>query len=454
MEHSTIPQRQCPQTGGHPAAAGDRAPPAVIGQPSGTSADRIARLEFLAEVSGVLMHSLSHVDESLQALCDLAVPRIADWCIIELHDIRRPHLPAIAHSDAASMMAARDLHERYGSVLNLLSHHGLLTDEPDATVVTDDLLQAIAGDGQHLEALRRLRLRSILAVPLEAGDQQLGMLALVHAESGRRHDHDDHRLAQGLARHASIAAHNAQLFTERGHVADLLRRSLLPPQLPAIPGVQLAGHYVPADANEVGGDFYDAMGSGQDWVFVVGDVCGKGIEAAALASMTRHTARAAALRDPNPSNLLGLLNDTLLQHDLTESFCTAVCGHLHIERGEAFLTLASGGHPAPLLLRGDGTLQTLEATGPLVGVWPDSRYPSTTVVLRPGDLLFSYTDGLSEARRDDDLYGTDRIEEAVRATAGMSAETTIKDVLADMVAAGFTQRDDLALLALGLLPSE
>lgn len=408
------------------------------------------RLEFLAEASDLLARSLD-VDETLHELAELAVPRLGDWCAIDLLEHRRLRLSALAHSEPAKVALAQELRARYGSVMRM-RRGAALPGDGFIPEITDDLLRGLAHDDEHLRALRELELGSAVVVPLQARGQGLGLLALVHAESGRRHSREDYTLAVELARRASIAVDNARLFSERSHVASVLQHALLPPRLPAIPGVELASHYDTADQTDIGGDFYDAMGAGDDWTLVIGDVRGKGVEAASLASLARHTVRAAALRDPDPGHILGVLNDALVENDPLESFCTAVCAHLRVGPGRATLDLAAGGHPPPLLLRPGGELVTVEGSGPLIGLLPDCEYPVQRLTLRPEDLLFFYTDGLTEARRGDELFGLERLQDAVRATAGLTADAAIKHVHTVVEDFQAQQRDDVALLALRLLP--
>ncbi|MGJ6964115.1 PP2C family protein-serine/threonine phosphatase [Streptosporangium sp. G11] len=235
-----------------------------------------------------------------------------------------------------------------------------------------------------------------------------------------------------------------------------LQRSLLPAVLPAVPGLEAAAHYHIASADQVGGDFYDLfpLGDGR-WGFFLGDVCGKGAGAAALTSLTRYTLRAAAVYAPDPVAVLATLNTVLRQEYTGDDlrYCTVIFGLLTPDGDGFALTLASGGHPAALLLRADGGAHYQPTPGGLlVGVLPDARFAATTTRLAPGDTLLLYTDGLTEARVD--AEGNRHSEEALHAFAAALAPTTapaaiaaVKDLLGSF---GDGLDDDTAVLALGV----
>ncbi|MEU4833236.1 SpoIIE family protein phosphatase [Streptosporangium sp. NPDC023615] len=234
-----------------------------------------------------------------------------------------------------------------------------------------------------------------------------------------------------------------------------LQRSLLPPVLPRVPGMEIAAHYHIASPDQVGGDFYDVFPLGDDrWGVFLGDVCGKGAGAAALTSLTRYTLRAAAAHDPAPLKVLRTLN-TVLRQEYTDDemrFCTVIFG-LVVPDGDGFaVTLASGGHPPALLLRADGGARYLQTPeGLLIGVLAEARFSAVETRLGPGDTLLLYTDGLTEARTGDGgRYG----DEALLAFAGGLAPITPPAVVAATAELlgtfGAGLDDDTALLALGV----
>ncbi|WP_228539630.1 PP2C family protein-serine/threonine phosphatase [Nocardia sp. XZ_19_385] len=235
-----------------------------------------------------------------------------------------------------------------------------------------------------------------------------------------------------------------------------LQRTLLPPALEPVPGMEVAAHYHAASTEEVGGDFYDLFPiSPGVWGFFLGDVCGKGVDAAIMTSQARYTLRAAAVHDPEPAAVLTHLNTVMVRDAQpgTPRFCTVLYGQLVLDPDEprATVTLASGGHPPAILLRGNGSADYLPTPGgQLIGVLPDAAIITRTCTLEPGDTLLLYTDGITEARTADGWYGEAKLLDFARALAPASATGTIAAVsdLLDSLGSGVT--DDTAVLALHL----
>ncbi|CAL9603288.1 hypothetical protein SUDANB58_05482 [Streptomyces sp. enrichment culture] len=248
---------------------------------------------------------------------------------------------------------------------------------------------------------------------------------------------------------------------EAERLARTLQRTLLPPVLPAVPGLHAAAAYHTASAHEVGGDFYDLfpLDDGR-WAFFLGDVCGKGADAAALTSLTRYTLRAAAIYDPDPCAALHNL-DTVLKGEYqggAPRYCTAVFGVLQpLPDGSFEITLAGGGHPSALALRADGTVQPVStAGGQLIGMLPEPRFVQTTTRLFPGDGLLLYTDGLTEARvPDGTMLGEEGLVGHLTAVTAHTADDLLESVEALLRRLGAGVSDDTALLALSVpSPSE
>jgi sigma-B regulation protein RsbU (phosphoserine phosphatase) len=236
-----------------------------------------------------------------------------------------------------------------------------------------------------------------------------------------------------------------------------LQRSLLPAVLKAPPGLESAAHYKMASVDHVGGDFYDLFPlSAGRWGFFLGDVSGKGVEAAAVTALARYTLRAAAVYDSDPAAVVRNLNTVLYQEYRDDArYCTVVFGVLtpSPEAGGFSAVMASGGHPDPLVLRADGTAEYLPMKGRIVGVFPTSRYTNTSLVVSPGDTLMLYSDGLTEARRTDSgtpdgRYGTAALlrfaEGIAPTTAAISIDACIE--LLDTFGDGLT--DDVALMSI------
>jgi phosphoserine phosphatase RsbU/P len=232
-------------------------------------------------------------------------------------------------------------------------------------------------------------------------------------------------------------------------LARTLQQTLIPPAPPAIPDLDVAAVYRPAgDGSEVGGDFYDVfqIGTG-DWVVAVGDVCGKGVEAAVITAVARYTLRAATVEHAEPSAALATLNDVLLHHD-TNRFCTVALVRLRQANGEWVGTISCGGHPLPLLRQSSGTLHTVGRRGSLLGLVPVARLHDVQFRLLPGDMLVLYTDGITEARREKLFYGEERLAAAV-ARCFASAQALTSAILSEVLEFQIGQsRDDIVIVTI------
>jgi serine phosphatase RsbU (regulator of sigma subunit) len=322
--------------------------------------------------------------------------------------------------------------------------------------VTDDLLAASAHDEQHLRFLQALGVRSSLSVPMKSSERVLGVIALGFSESGRRFAADDLVVATALGARAGLHIDNARLYTERSGIAEALQQSLLPAALPTVPGLEVAAHYRAAgDQNEVGGDFYDVFASEDGvWTAVIGDVSGKGAEAAAVTALTRHTLYAAAMGDTSPVRNLAFLDEAMRRRTHGRgSFSTVLYARVCPGRDSTAITLASGGHPPALVVRADGSVERVEIHGTLVGVLDRARFEERELRLGPGELLLLYTDGAIELRRSDLAFGERELERVLAEQAGMPAEQVVESVARriDELQDG-SPRDDLALLALRMAP--
>ncbi|MEC3992737.1 SpoIIE family protein phosphatase [Actinacidiphila sp. DG2A-62] len=264
---------------------------------------------------------------------------------------------------------------------------------------------------------------------------------------------------------AEAEAARRQAEEDRARLADALtalQQSLVPSSLPAVPGVETAAHYHTASPDQLGGDFYDLfpLADGR-WAFFLGDVSGKGPQAASVTSLTRYALRAAAIHDPDPTAALTTLNTVLHERYARGGdprFCTAIFGVLDTTRRDhATVRLASGGHPPALVVRADGHAHYLPTPGGLlVGALPTAGFTTAHTTLRPGDMLLLYTDGLTEARTGPTrrhLFGHD----ALHAFATDHAPATPQGMIASLT--GLLESfddgldDDTALLAIGLSPA-
>jgi serine phosphatase RsbU (regulator of sigma subunit) len=289
-----------------------------------------------------------------------------------------------------------------------------------------------------------------MTVPLVARGGTLGAMTFASGPSGRRFDQRDVELAEELARRCGTAVENARLYDERAYIARTLQQSLLPAELPEIPGIQTAARFRPTgEGNEMGGDFYDLFPSGgRGWTVVIGDVCGKGPDAAAVTALARYTLRAAAMRDRLPSRGLHVLNEALLRQRSDRRFCTVAYAYLEPTSDGVRLGFASGGHPLPLLVHSDGAVEPVGAPGTLLGVVRDPSFEDRSVELSPGDALVFYTDGVIEDRGDGGLQES-ALAALLSECAGAGADAIAARVEEAAVRSRDGQpRDDIAVLVL------
>jgi hypothetical protein len=413
------------------------------------------RAAFLAEASAAFDEVLDE-DATLNALARLSVRELADTCVILLgrsaSSIRRVATVARNPADERHL---RELVERYPfadrrshPLLEVLATgRSRLVEHPDGADIP-------ALDERHRELIAKFATQSTLLVPLSARGRTLGVMALgFNSLVG-----DDHlSLFEDVARRGALAIDNARLYEERAKVARTLQRSLLPPTLPHVPGVELAARYHAAGAgNEVGGDFYDCFPTGDGaWALVIGDVCGKGAEAAAVTALARYTVRASAtLHSDRPQIVLEDLNEAIRREGGEDSrFCTMLYISLKLRPEGVKACVATGGHPLPLLMRADGSVETAGRSGTLLGILPDPEIRSTEIDLLPGDTLVLYTDGVTEVSPLDDRFGPEILAEFVAGHAGREAPEIARRIEEQVLEiGGGSARDDVAVVVLRVCP--
>ncbi len=269
-------------------------------------------------------------------------------------------------------------------------------------------------------------IRSFMLVPLVHGERVLGLVSL-NCLSPREFREREVRLVTALARHAAAALGNALQFEQERHIAETLQQSLISRSLPEVPGLELAGLYQAAAGSQVGGDFYSAwtLGDGR-LALLVGDVSGKGVEAAGVTAMVRYMAEALSRHDADPAVLVGDLNELLCPRLPEASLVTLVL--VTIDTAAGALRWCSAGHPPPALLDASGRYRTLDDPDPPCGVFRGQRFHCADEPFRPGDTLLLYTDGLIEARRAGVEFGEARLREAVLAAAGEPVEALARSV--------------------------
>ena len=331
------------------------------------------RADFLAHAGAILDASLDY-EETLRSVVQIAIPEVADWCAVSvLDDAGVLQEVATAHVDEGQREIGAEISRRFPADPRADSGSYRVARSGETAYVrevTDEMLAAGIPDPEHLDLVRGLGLRSVIIAALKARGRVFGTFSLASAESGRLFEQVDVQLAEELAARAGMAIDNARLYTERSRIAHTLQVKLLPERLPEIPRALMAARYRAAgELNEVGGDFYDVFQrSPTEWALVVGDVSGKGAEAAAITALARYTLRAAALEDTPPSGALQRLNTAMLYDD-TSQFATVVMAYLSSgPDGSIDLHLALAGHPPPAVVRRDGSVEMVGRYGTMAGL--------------------------------------------------------------------------------------
>jgi PAS domain S-box-containing protein len=429
----------------------DSGRPAVVLGLMGDVTERRRRedaLMFLAEAGHALARSLDPI-ATLDEIARLAVPRLADWCAVQLASETSGAYEnvAVAHVDPQKVRWALQLQERYPPDLDAptgvpqVIRTGRSELYPE---IDEELLQAGARDEEHLEIIRRLRMSSAMVVPLRARDRTLGAITFIFAESGRQYSTHELDLAEELGRRAGLALDHARLYEREHRTAETLQRALLPPTLPVIAGHELAARYLPGRRGDhVGGDWYDAFVLADGRVGIaIGDIGGRGVTAAALMGQVRNGLRAYALKAPGPGAALA---DLRLMGEHIEELVFATLTYIVYDPRTGAGVLAAAGHLPTLVLEADGRPHFTQAPRcPPLGADPDCPPLEYEFTLAPGATLVLYTDGLVESRTRSIDTGLERLAAAARASSG--------DVerLADDIVEGVPEQrqDDIALLAL------
>lgn len=381
-----------------------------------------ARARFLARASAELASSLDYA-VTLRNVARMAVPDFADWCGVDVLEDGRLHRLAVEHVDDAKIQLALELEQRYpsdrdtgeGAWAAILSGESVLIPE-----IPDEMLTAAAKDEEHLRLIRELGLCSALIVPLVVRDKVFGAISWVMAESLRTYDDTDVDFAEELARRAAVAIDNSQLHSQTRVVAEELQQAVLPALPARVPGWELCSFYAPSGRTEVGGDFFDVipLADGR-LVFFVGDVMGRGVEAAAAMAQMRAALRAYVAVDPAPAEVMGRMDKLFATYDLAQ-LVTLV----YVVLGPDSATFVNAGHLPPMVLAADGSVTSLPiADGPPLGV-PDAERREQSVALPEGCTVVAFTDGLVERRDEGIDAGLARIRAQLEALRdGLSRET-------------------------------
>jgi PAS domain S-box-containing protein len=418
-------------------------------QPDADIAAAIRRTDLLADAARMLLENAA-VSESviLQRCARLLAAGLDAWVIVDVRrrGALRRHFVAGPDDPAADRLAqvVTAVPPEPDTAPHQVCESGtalLITHAED-----DELL---GRDPQGNPLLPQLG-HSLLAVPVADGDRMFGALTLVRPGPAGYFGLPDAGLAEQIAGLVAGAMTVRRMLTRQTETAAALRSSLLPPVLKAVPGVDIAAaHLTPTRGRAVGGDFYDVYPTPDGWGVAIGDVCGKGDDAAAATAAARHAIRVLSHWNGDPAEVLRGANEIMLTEEFGSRFVTADAAHLSWHDGALQVVLSSAGHPGPVLLKPDGRAQLLAGGGVALGIFPDPEPATQRVSLDPGDVLFFFTDGLTGARSPQLTYLEDILTDSLAGLAGRHAADVVSEmrkIVLDFSAG--VLRDDLTMLAL------
>jgi serine phosphatase RsbU (regulator of sigma subunit)/PAS domain-containing protein len=416
------------------------------------------RLDLVTAVARLLLENQGFSESrTLQRVARLIAAELKTWVIVDLerrHRVRRQFVLGPDDADLAELTSAiAAVDPPPGSVPCIVHESGrpaLIAHAEDTGVLGDGL------DGEPL--LVKMDATSVLSVPLADGENRYGVLTLVRRAADGHFKVADLALTEELGEQMALAIRVDRTFRRRSDTADALHASLLPRRMPEIGGLKIAATYLAAAEDpEVGGDFYDVYQTPDGWGLAVGDVCGKGEEAAAVTAAARHAIRVLARRNADPGEVLAGANEIVLAEEfaLDGGFVTANVAHLSWLDGKLRVVIGSSGHPAAILLRADGGVRTMNGGGLPLGLFPDSSPATQELTMDAGDVLFLYTDGVAQARGPNNTYFGDRLADELAGLAGSTAADLVASMRQAMLAfSAGNLIDDVTMLAVrvGRLP--
>lgn len=409
---------------------------------------------FLADVGRVLASSMDFA-ETLRRVAQLAVSQLGDLCAVHMiDDAGQLSCVAVHHSDPDKAAIAERLASSYTPQLPERRGVAEVIRSGRASISTEisaETLAAHARDEEQLELLRAIGAHAAIIVPMLTTSKAIGALTFISSNPSRRLTKADLPVAEELGRRAGTAVENARLYTERTRIAHTLQQALLPDSLPQLPDVEIEARYSPAgELNEVGGDFYDVFECEQDrWMLVIGDVCGKGPEAASVTALARHTLRAAAMSGQEPLAMLRLLHRELRKRPAGADLCTVCLVSVTPLREGVQVGVALAGHPQPLRVTCNGEVMRLGDPGTLLGVIDPIEVKESFAELLPGETLLLYTDGVAEGGRPSGALSEQGLIELCRAAPSLPLPSLLQGIeQAALTHTTGLRRDDIALLAL------
>ena len=422
-------------------------------EPRARLAQAVSRAEFLLRLSRTVS-AIQNPQRALEALVTLLLEDMVDVAQVVVRTGPWQHVCGAAQGQEPTCTTGRS--------------------SAGSPAAFDEVIRSAAGDhvvvpssgSARVRTLARLLPPELIPVVDALGSEQLTVLPLTARGRcfglivlGRSPGYGftgSQPFLEDLAERIAVGLDASLVVAESRYIATVLRRSLAPPPMPAHAGLDVATFYrVAHESEDVGGDFIDVHGAPDDLTLVCGDVAGKGVEAAVNAKQIRNSVRAAAQVQRRPGWILGLINRILVSEadEFSEGLATAVCARLRPQDGALRIDLANAGHPPALLVRADGSVVEVTAGGVALGLIEDSEYGDTAVDLRPSDTLVLYTDGVTEARGLDGLYGDLRLQELLRGLGGLPASAIVESIaVATSEHLGDRAHDDIAIVAMQYRP--
>jgi serine phosphatase RsbU (regulator of sigma subunit) len=387
----------------------------------------------LGQILDVELSGSLNLRRTVMRILEVTRSRFADWAVLVTADPRSESLTLYGGGDLGyAATLRRDVSAELLLRVIESGQHELLSVDQEAAPF--DALTALLPVEELRAQAAALRPADVLALPMAARGGTLGALVMVR-RSGRGFAPTDVALLGRFADRAALALDSARIYEDHARVARVLEESLRPPGLPVVPGVEIATSFrAAAEHLEIGGDFYDVHGDDGSWLVVLGDVCGKGVDAAVLNSRARQSIRTAARYDRSPGRILSTLNDVLYD-DASDKFVTVVCALVSPrDDGSVLVQVAVAGHPAPLVVRADGEVEQPAVNGRLAGVIRhDDPYEEVGFELLPGDAMVLFSDGIYEAKGPRGLYGMDRLRKVLARYAGSGAVPMCEAIEQDVV---------------------
>jgi serine phosphatase RsbU (regulator of sigma subunit)/ketosteroid isomerase-like protein len=423
------------------------------------ASSRRSRLRFriLEDVASVADGGRS-LDQTLDAIATILVPALGDYCMIDVIEEDQVRRAAVRVDGPGAEATEKGLAERKPALQEQIADAASVARQEPRLFehVTEADLRPVAETAEDLAFLLSMNIRSFVTLELRARGRPTGILSVGVSHSGRRYRQDDADFFAILAGRVALALDNAGLFSnlerserERAEIAATLQRGLLPSPLPHIPGWSLAAMYRPAGAeNEIGGDFYDAFRIAGGWMVVIGDVTGRGAQAAAVTALARYTLRTAAALTGDPVIALETLNRDLLARP-GASLCSVAAMAIDEDPAKP-VRLAIAGHPAPLLVDRDAVVEAT-VSAPVLGAFPDASWGIEHVQVRAGQQLVVITDGVTESTGAEERFGEERLRAALAGVSSPALAVQKVEGALNAFSAGPLD-DDAAILAIAPTP--